>query len=229
MFGYLVRQADVEHRRAILSLLEQNGDAKLLDLGCGDGEFTLKVAERIGTKQVYGVDVVERSIAEAKTREIDVYQCNLNEKLPFANGSFDVILGNQVIEHLSETDVFIKEIYRVLKTRGYTVITTPNLAATHNILFLLLGKQPPAASVSDEFLAGTWYPGEKSLDPIEKQPSHQRIFTLGALKELFEYHEFQIERSIGTEFFPLPTLLARIMCRIDKRHATHITIKERKA
>ena len=229
IFNYLVRQADVEHRRAILSLLDQNAGARLLDLGCGNGRFTLAVAERLKTGQVNGIDIVDRSIAQAKRRGVNVYKCDLNVNLPFANESFDVVLGNQVIEHLSDTDFFIKEIYRILKLGGYAIITTPNLAAIHNILFLLLGKQPPTASVSDEFLVGTWYPGDKCLDPIELQPSHRRVFTLSALKGLLEYHGFRIERSIGTEFFPLPTLLARVMCLIDKRHATHITIKARKA
>lgn len=229
IFTYLTRQADIEHRRAILSLLEQDENARLLDLGCGDGEFTLKVAERIGTKQIYGVDIVEKRIAEAKARGIEIYRCDLNDTLPIESENFDVVLGNQIIEHLANTDVFVREIHRVLRTGGYAVITTPNLAAIHNILFLLLGKQPPTASVSDEFLVGTWYPGEKSLDPVEKQPSHQRIFTLAALKELLEYHGFQIERSIGSEYFPLSTPLAKVMCYIDKRHATHITVKARKS
>jgi trans-aconitate methyltransferase len=47
--------------RAIFSLLERNGDASLLDLGCGDGSSTMLVAERIGASKVYGIDLDEES------------------------------------------------------------------------------------------------------------------------------------------------------------------------
>jgi len=228
IFHSLVKQADIEHRRGILSLLEANPGAKLLDLGCGNGDFTIKVAGKIGTNKISGIDIVESKIIEAREQKIEIHKADLNNKLPFADESFDIIIGNQVIEHLSDTDIFVREIHRVLKNGGYTIITTPNLAGIHNILFLLLGIQPPNASVSDYYLAGTWTLGEKSLDPVKFQPSHRRLFTLRALEEFLEYYGFEIDKSIGTEYFPLPTLLARVMCLIDKKHATHITVKARK-
>jgi len=225
---YFTRQADTEHRRAILSVVEQNENARLLDVGCGSGEFTLAVADKVGTTQVCGVDIVEKRIAEARSRGIEVFGCDLNETLPFESGSFDIVLANQIIEHLFNTDAFIREIFRIIKVGGYAVVTTPNLAAVHNILYLLVGRQPPTASVSDEYLVATWCPGEKSLDPVRQQPSHRRIFTAGALEELFSHHGFQVEKTVGGEYFPLPTPLARVMSRVDRRHATTILVKARK-
>ena len=58
--------------------------------------------------------------------------------------------ASQVIGHISNTDAFVKEIYRVLGNGGYAVISTPNLAAVHTILTLMLGWQPLSAHVSDE-------------------------------------------------------------------------------
>lgn len=68
---------------------------------------------------------------------------------------FDLVHANQVIEHLYETDLFIKEIYRILKKGGYAIISTPNLAGLHNIVSLILGKQPFPAHVSNEIVLGT--------------------------------------------------------------------------
>jgi hypothetical protein len=78
----------------------------------------------------------------------------------------------QVIEHLSNTDLFIKEIFRVLKAGGYTVIATSNLAAYYNILYLLIGKQPYVAMVSDEVLAGSWIPARQVGLPGDHGPAH---------------------------------------------------------
>ncbi len=228
LFDYLNKQADTEHRRVILSVVEQNENARLLDLGCGMGDFSLAVAEKVGTTHVSDVEIVEPRIAKARSRGLEVFPCNLNEPLPFEGDSFDMILANQIIEHLFDTDAFIKDIFRILKPGGYAVVSTPNLAAVQNILYLLVGKQPPTVSVSDEYLVGTWYPGEKSLDPITQQPSHRRIFTVGALAELFSYHGFQVEKTIGSEYLPLPTPLARIMSRVDRGHPGHIAVKVRK-
>ncbi len=224
---YLTKQEMLENRRVILLPFEQNPSTKLLDCGCHNGEQTLEVAERIGTQKIYGIDIIQEYLDKAKAKGIEVYKSDLNQKLPFESESFDAILAAHVIEHLSNTDIFIKEISRVLKVGAYVVIQAVNLAAFHNMLYLLLGKQPIEAHVSDEVLVGTWHPKGKYVKPMS--PAHKRVFTPGALKELLEYYGFNIEKSINTGYFPLPFPLSKAMCFLDKRHATIVTIKARKS
>lgn len=217
-----------ENRRDVLSLCEPNPEAKLLDLGCGNGEFTLKVAERIGTGNVFGIDIVKDNVEQAKAKGIDCYQADLDgAKLPFEDESFDAVCANHIIEHVSDTDGFVKEVHRVLKPGGYAVISTPNLAAWHCIVFLLLGWQPHPAQVSDEDVAiGMRFYGATDT-PSRKTgyPNHRRIFTFRTLKEFVEYHGLKVQKSMGSGMFPLPSPLARLTCTLDKRHATIVSVK----
>ena len=48
------------------------------------------------------------------------------------------------------------------------------------------------------------------------------------LKELLEAHNFKVEKILGAGYYPLPGRLARILSKIDKRHAAFLTIKVRK-
>lgn len=225
----LSRQAALEHeRRFYLLLFERNREAILLDLGCGDGEFTLKVAEKIEAKEIFGVDLNGESLNEAKAKGIRVHQGDLNKRLPFEDESFDVVHAHEVVEHLCDTDNFIKEANRVLKKGGYFTLSTPNLASAHHIFYLLLGKQPPTIEVSDEIGVRSWTSKIELMNPEQKLPRHRRIFTVGALQDLLTYHGFKVEKNIGLGYYPLPNPLARIMCAIDKRHAAHIACKARK-
>lgn len=206
------------YKRAVLSLLEKNPQAMFLDLGCNTGEFTIEMANKIGTRKIFGIEMLEEMAKAAVARRIEVSKGDLNEPFPFSDNSLDVITAAQVIEHLCDTDGFLREIHRVLKQDGYVVLSTPNLASLHIIAFLLIGKQPPVACVSDEDWPGA----------MEGQPLHRRIFTLSGLRTALGIHGFKVERVVGSSYYPLPAPLSRVMCLIDRGHAACITVKARK-
>lgn len=224
-------ELDREYRRDVLSLFEPNPEVSLLDVGCGGGEFTVKVAARIGTSNVFGIDVVKENVEQAKARGITCYQADLDEgRFPFEDESFDAVCANQIIEHLSKTDAFVREIYRVLRPGGYAVVSTPNLAALQCLVFLLLGWQPLPAHVSDESTR-MGSPIRRADSQDERMPGshHRRVFTLRALEEFLKYHSFDIERSVASGFFPLPAPIARLVCVLDRRHATNLAVKAHKS
>lgn len=222
---YLTREARMGDQKLSLSLLEHNPECVLLDCGCNNGEFTLEKAKKIGTNIIYGIDILEENVTAAQSKGIKVYQQDLNEKFPFADEFFDVVTASHIIEHLSNTDQFLQEVYRVLKSGGYAVISTPNLSSLHNILYLVFARQPPLAKVSDEIVVGGWGGIYEKFIP---GPSHRRMFTLAALKGLCEYYGLYTEKSIGSGFYPLPPPVSAIFSTIAKVYATHISIKVRK-
>lgn len=218
-----------EVRRVILNLLEENSSAQVLDCGCADGGFTQELARKIGTSEICGFDLVDEFVQAAEAKGIKVYLGDLNNPLPLDSDTFDVVHANQVIEHLHETDTFVKEIYRILKRGGYAIIATDNLAGLHNMLSLVLGFQPFSACPSNEVHIGNPIDFYYRMETNRKYPAHLRIFTYRGLKELFEYHGFKVEKLIGVGYYPFPRTIAKLLSSVDPRHAVCLVIKVRKA
>ena len=189
-----------EGRRVILSMLEENPKARFLDLGCPIGDLTLEMAKKIGTSEVFGMDKEEYANSRIPTHIGD-----LNKEIPFGDEEFDVVVASQVIEHLQKPKVLISETYRVLKPGGYAILSTPNLSSWHNLAFLLLGLQPPGLSTN-----------------------HDHIFLLTTKGLLSLLEAFKIEKVVGVGFYPLPYLLSKYVCKVDKRHAVDMLVKVRR-
>lgn len=224
----LFHKVDKENRRSIFNLIEPNPAARILDLGCGDGSFALQVAECAGSKDVWGVDFLDNMCQVARKKGVNACCADLNGKFPFENESFDVVHANQVIEHLIDTDNFVREIHRILKPDGYSIISTPNLASLHNIFSLFLGKQPFSAHISNEVILGNSFDPKQGLKHESKGTIHIRIFAPEALKELFEYNGLKVEQFIGAGYYPFPGKIAAVLSKIDRTHAVYITMKARK-
>jgi SAM-dependent methyltransferase len=223
--GYLARvfrATEEENRRAILATLEPRAGARLLDLGTHRGDFTMRVAERLGAGSVSGVELIEEHAAVARGRGIDVRRADLDDGLPFEDEAFDVVHANQVIEHVQRTDKFLREIRRVLAPGGLACISTNNLSSWHNVFSLVLGFQPMPMHVSDETIVGN------PLNPLDGRPhtdigrTHRRLFTARALMELSAYHGLELVslRSVG--YYPLPPLLGRPAARLDPTHGAFL-------
>jgi SAM-dependent methyltransferase len=225
LVGYLYRvflATEEENRRAILAALEPRPGARLLDLGTSDGEFTVRVAERLGAASVCGVELLEEHAAVARDRGIDVRRADLDEGLPFEDGAFDVVHANQVIEHVRRTDTFLRETRRVLAPGGLACISTNNLSSWHNVFCLALGLQPMPMHVSDEMIVGN------PLNPLDGRPhadigrTHLRLFTCRALTELCERHGLVAVSRRSAGYYPWPPLIARAAARLDPTHGAFL-------
>jgi SAM-dependent methyltransferase len=223
--GYLYRvfrATEEENRRAILATLEPRSGARLLDLGTHRGDFTLRVAERLGAGTVTGVELIDEHAAIARGRGIDVHRADLDDGLPFEDEAFDVVHANQVIEHVRRTDTFLRETRRVLAHGGVACISTNNLSSWHNVFSLVLGLQPMPMHVSDETIVGN------PLNPLDGRPhtdigrTHQRLFTGRALMELSSLHGLELVSLRSAGYYPLPPLLGRPAARLDPTHGAFL-------
>ena len=214
------------NHKNIFSILEKNSGGKFLDLGCDDGELTKKLSKKINTENIYGVEIVDERIKQAENNGIIVKNFDLNGKFDFEDDFFDVIHANQVIEHLHNSDIFISEIHRILKTGGYAVISTENASSWCNIFASAMGWQIFSLTNFSSKKQGIGNPFSLHRDDTSNLQSwnHIRIYNFRGLKEYFEAFGFTVEEIKGSGYFPLPTILGNI----DKKHCHFMTFKIRK-
>jgi 2-polyprenyl-3-methyl-5-hydroxy-6-metoxy-1,4-benzoquinol methylase len=146
---------------------------KVLDVGCYDGtcgELLIK-----NKNEVYGIEACPEAAELAKIKGLYVKIGDIESGLDFENNFFDVVMAGEIIEHIVDTDFFIDEIKRVLKTNGFLVLSTPNAASLGRRLLLLFGKNP-------FFEASFSYP--------LNFPGHMRFFTKDLLLEFLKYKGF---------------------------------------
>lgn len=196
-------------------LLEPNPKAILLDLGCGKGAKTLRFSASVGTSKVVGLDIQNVKAPFWLTKG------NIDLGLPFKSGSLDVVTSYHTIEHISNTDLFVTEVYRILKTGGYTTIATPNLASAQVILDLILNRQPGTLHVSDFFIP-RGDPGNCWKESIGFL--HRRLFTLEGISKLLTNYGFKIEYARGSGYGAY-YLLGKLL---RGRYAADIIVKARK-
>jgi SAM-dependent methyltransferase len=220
--------ASRENKRAITRLMEPRPGCTLLDVGCAGGVDTVELARHVGAARMIGLELADQFLEEARGRGVEVHRADITEPWPLADGSVDVVHSNQVIEHLAHTDHFMREIRRVLREDGYAVVSTNNLASWHNVLALVVGWQPLPAHVSDEVVVGNPLALEEQRYG-ERIHRHLRIFTARALAALAEAHGLRLERAVGSGYYPLGARAARLMARVDPRHAAYLVQRYRPA
>jgi len=119
-----------EASKALLEELKPTKGMKVLDIGSGNGETILTIAERVGpTGKAVGIDFSPNGVAlakqKAKERRLEdvagFYVANALE-LPFADCSFDAVISECVICLVENKEKAIEEIVRVLKPKGRVIM-----------------------------------------------------------------------------------------------------------
>lgn len=99
---------------------------RALDLGCGEGHFAALLA-REGA-QVVAADVAEEPLRRARERHarLDTRLVQPEAPLPFEDASFDLVWAGETIEHVADTQGWLSEVRRVLRSGGALLLTTPD-------------------------------------------------------------------------------------------------------
>lgn len=129
----------------------------VLDLGCRSGALTQHFLDG---NEVVGLDVDAAALARAAERGIRPVQANVEEPLPFEEGSFDAVVAGELLEHLQFPDALVAEVRRVLRPGGVFVGSVPNAYRLKSRLLFLAGRPP------------------------EDDPTHLRMFSPTAMREL---------------------------------------------
>ena len=121
--GYVWRSGQDRRLEMIRQWSDLNG--RILDNGTGLGTYL----EAIGRANPAGVRVgleIEHERALAALARADAIVLGVGEQLPFADNSFDLILSNEVIEHVTDDRASVAEMARVARPGGRIVIFAPN-------------------------------------------------------------------------------------------------------
>jgi ubiquinone/menaquinone biosynthesis C-methylase UbiE len=218
--------------RNVLSYLRPATHDTVLDVGCGNGDQTINWNEKIGSQDLIGVEISREAAKEARKRGVQVVICDLNRPLPFVDMAFDVIVSNQVIEHLVNVDLSLSEINRVLKKSGYAVISTENLSSWHNIFAVVFGLRPFSVHYSSLRNVGNPFSphGSELMSAFTHEDSpHIKVFTYFALTAILQLHNFSVDsvKGAGNYIVPLGPMI-RILSRLDPIHSHLLTCRLRK-
>ena len=88
---------------------------RILDLGCGDGQLTQRIAAT--GARVLGVDASAQMVAAARARGIVVDEASA-ESLPYGIRTFDAVFSNAAFHWVRDQDAMLAEVHRVLKPGG---------------------------------------------------------------------------------------------------------------
>lgn len=147
---------------------------KVLDMGCGTGQHSINISPKV--KNVVAFDISKKIIEIAAKRAIDQKIKNIQfeivdaeKSLPYRNNFFSSILCLDVLEHLKNEDLAMREIKRVLKPYGKLFLSLPNRETSWKKL---------------QKSVGLFYYSDKD---------HKREYTKAEIKKLCRMYNFEVK------------------------------------
>ncbi len=121
--SYVWRAGQERRLKMIQSAAGERLKGRILENGCGVGMYVERLAPLAG--QVIGLEYDESRAREAHQRAESI-TCAAGEGLPFSEGTFDLILSHEVLEHVQDDRQAVSEMVRALREGGRMVIFVPN-------------------------------------------------------------------------------------------------------
>ena len=142
---------------------------RLLEVGCGSGAL---LELYVKGNRVTGLDIDKPALEACRERlGVDTVWADFSTNLPFDDGSFDVVVAGETLEHVPYPSIFLAEVRRVLVPGGLFVGSVPNAYRYKNRINVLLGK------------------------PLDTDPTHMQFFSLASLRAILAKH-FAVEEIV---------------------------------
>ena len=159
-------------------------NSRVLDVGCGSGEFTLAMAREKGCRTL-GVEPNAERAKAAKANGLEVINDYLTADLAQSNGKFDVVVFLDVLEHAADPVSILRIARLALRDGGVLLISVPNVAHWTIRLALIFGRFD--------------YTTTGLMDA-----THLRWFTAETIARVVESAGFRVERQTVTRGTWLP-------------------------
>jgi SAM-dependent methyltransferase len=167
------------------------------DLGVGQGSDLGIVRSKFPKSHCHGIDFTTTNATKLLNSGIELHQMDLErDLLPFGNQSTDLIVANQVYEHLKEIFWVSHEVSRTLKVGGHLIIGVPNICALHNRIRFLAGVQPTQMKSYSAHIRG--------FGPNEIPKFLEVCFPGG----------YKLRGFTGAQFYPFPKKISRSLSRL---------------
>lgn len=146
----------------------------VLDLGCGPGQSSIKASR--AAKKIVAVDIdpalirfAKESAQDLKIKNLTFETANLEKKLKYKKNYFDKIIFLDVLEHLNNRDLILKEIHRILKKGGLLLLGVPNSETS-------------------------WKENQRSVGICSfSDPDHKIEFSQKEITNLLKRHKFEVK------------------------------------
>lgn len=181
--------ADIAH------YLKRGGRQRLLDVGCGTGEFVLFAADQLGWDSA-GIELSPDGVAVAQGRGAHVVRGTLDDVDREFGGDFDVVTMFNLLEHVPDPIGTLATAHRLLKPGGRIVVQVPNDFASLQV------------AVRDHLDVDPWWVAI---------PDHINYFDFDSLEATLDSNGFAVEVRYGT--FPMEFFLLAGLDYLTDRHA----------
>jgi SAM-dependent methyltransferase len=166
--------AGLERRFALMQRYVSLDGKRILDAGCGVGAFVSRFREF--SDKVCGFDVERPSVLRG-IQEVPDLMLAVAERLPYKDGTFDVILMHEVLEHVDDDLASLREMRRVLAPGGRLVAFCPNRLYPFETHGIFIGKKyifgnMPFVNYLPDFLRNRLVP-------------HARAYRKGQLRRIY--------------------------------------------
>ena len=128
----VLRRARSEHYRRFFSV---NPNAKVLDAGCGHGEYTIFALH--DRARVWAIDASEKMLSytrqavEWQGLQAEEISCQSIMNLPYPSNNFDIVFNLSVLECVENPELALRELIRVLRPGGQLYLDVCNATAVH--------------------------------------------------------------------------------------------------